>query len=99
MMTLNAQDVVLATLTPWHIGILLVIVLILFGGKKLPELARGMGKGLRIFKEEMASTKKTLQEAIDAEPEPEKEAPRQIKQETAAQTAAPKQPQKDEHVG
>lgn len=95
-----AQNVMLAVLTPWHIGILLVIVLILFGGKKLPELARGMGRGLRIFKEEMASTKKTLQEAMDAEPEPQKEAPKQIKQETTTTQGAPvNQAHKDEHVG
>ena len=33
-----------------EIIIILVIVLLLFGGKKLPELAKGLGKGLREFK-------------------------------------------------
>lgn len=31
--------------------ILLIIVIIFFGGRKLPELARGLGKGMREFKE------------------------------------------------
>lgn len=35
---------------PWEIGLILVAILLLFGGKKLPELARGLGKGLREFK-------------------------------------------------
>ena len=34
---------------PWEIVIILVIVLVLFGGKKLPELAKGLAKGLREF--------------------------------------------------
>ena len=34
----------------WEIVIILVLILVLFGGKKLPELARGLGKGLREFK-------------------------------------------------
>ena len=34
-----------------EIIIILVIVLLLFGGKKIPELMRGMGKGLKDFKE------------------------------------------------
>lgn len=38
---------------PWEIGLVLLIALILFGGKKLPELARGLGRGLREFKDEL----------------------------------------------
>lgn len=36
-----------------EILIILAIVVLLFGAKKLPELARGAGQGLRIFKSEM----------------------------------------------
>ncbi|MCW2754267.1 MAG: Sec-independent protein translocase protein TatA [Marmoricola sp.] len=39
-------------LEPWHIIVLLAVVLLVFGGKKLPELARGSGRALRIFKAE-----------------------------------------------
>lgn len=38
---------------PTEILVLLGVVLLLFGGKKLPELARGSGKALRIFKSEV----------------------------------------------
>jgi len=33
--------------------ILVVVVMLVFGGKKLPDLARGSGRALRIFKEEV----------------------------------------------
>ena len=37
-------------LGPLEIGIILFIILLLFGAKKLPELARGLGKGIKEFK-------------------------------------------------
>ena len=36
--------------SPWELGIILVIVLILFGGTRLPQLGRGLGQSLRDFK-------------------------------------------------
>lgn len=39
---------------PMHWLIILVVVLILFGGRKIPELMRGMGEGVRGFKEGMS---------------------------------------------
>ena len=42
--------VLLGTIGPWQIVIILVIVLLLFGGKKIPELMRGLGKGVNEFK-------------------------------------------------
>lgn len=38
---------------PTHLFILLVIVLLLFGAKRLPELAKSVGQSLKIFKKEM----------------------------------------------
>ena len=38
------------SLGPWEIAIIILVVVILFGGKKLPELARGLGLGLKEFK-------------------------------------------------
>lgn len=37
-------------LTPPHLMLIAVIALVLFGGKKLPELGKGLGEGLRGFK-------------------------------------------------
>jgi sec-independent protein translocase protein TatA len=38
---------------PWHLLIVAGIAILLFGGKKLPELGKGLGEGLRGFKEGM----------------------------------------------
>ena len=40
-------------LSPTHIIFILIIVLIIFGPGKLPELGKGLGKGIREFKEAM----------------------------------------------
>lgn len=37
----------------WELIIILVVVLLLFGGKKIPELMRGIGKGVKSFKQGM----------------------------------------------
>ena len=36
---------------PWQIVLIVVIILLLFGGKKIPELMRGLGSGIKEFKE------------------------------------------------
>ena len=38
-------------LQPWHIIVLLAIALLLFGGKRLPEMGRSLGHGMREFKD------------------------------------------------
>ncbi len=38
---------------PWHIIILIAAVLLLFGGKKIPEMMGGIGKGMKEFKKSM----------------------------------------------
>jgi len=57
----------------YHIVIVLVIVLLLFGGKKLPELARGLGRGMRIFRDEMHGLKKDIEEPNATKPAPQDE--------------------------
>lgn len=39
--------------TPTHLIVLAVVAIVLFGGKKLPELGKGLGEGLRGFKDGM----------------------------------------------
>ncbi len=46
--------------------IILVVVLLLFGGKKIPELMRGLGKGVRSFKDGMKEAKDEINK-IDEE--------------------------------
>ena len=43
----------MGSLSPWHWAILAVVVILLFGAKKLPDAARSLGKSMRIFKSEM----------------------------------------------
>jgi sec-independent protein translocase protein TatA len=66
--------------TPTHLIVIAVVVLVLFGGKKLPELGKGLGEGLRGFKEGMkglgddATTTKTGDTAHTVTPKPEESA-------------------------
>ncbi len=43
----------MGSLSVWHWVVVAVVVVILFGSKKLPEAARGLGRSLRIFKSEV----------------------------------------------
>ncbi|GFG68251.1 Sec-independent protein translocase protein TatA [Mycobacterium kubicae] len=43
----------MGSLSPWHWAILAVVVIVLFGAKKLPDAARSLGKSMRIFKSEV----------------------------------------------
>ncbi|GAA4384123.1 Sec-independent protein translocase subunit TatA [Tsukamurella soli] len=47
----------MGAIQPWHIIVVLVVALILFGSKKLPEAARGLGRSMRIFKSEINEMK------------------------------------------
>ncbi len=38
-------------MSAWQIAIIVVLVLLLFGGKKIPELMRGLGSGIKEFKD------------------------------------------------
>ncbi len=43
-------------ISPIHILLVLLIIVLLFGGKKIPEMMRGLGQGVREFKEGMRDT-------------------------------------------
>ena len=45
--------------SPIHLLIVLAIVLLFFGGRRIPELARGLGEGIRSFKEGMHGASQT----------------------------------------
>jgi sec-independent protein translocase protein TatA len=52
-------------LGPWELGIILVIVLIIFGAGKLPDIGAGIGKGIKNFKKGMAEAEKPEPEKIE----------------------------------
>ena len=66
---------------PWHIVLFLLIALLLFGGKRLPEIGKSLGHGMREFKD--AVTGNSPAPADDAQPELPPAEP------TAAATATP----------
>jgi sec-independent protein translocase protein TatA len=53
-----------------EIILILVLALVLFGAKKLPELARGLGHGIKEFKKATRDVQDELQSAMNAEPPP-----------------------------
>lgn len=61
--------------SPGDILIVLLVFVVLFGGKKIPELAKGLGQGIRNFK----SSVKTGEEPEHTKPEETKETSQQLK--------------------
>ena len=59
--------------------IVLVMILLLFGGRKIPELARGIGKGIREFNTAKGNIEKEIKEGMSAEEQRERDA-RELKE-------------------
>ena len=59
--------------------IVVLLILLLFGGRKLPELARGLARGLRIFRDEMKGVKEDVEKSVDLE-EKQGEPPQPLEQ-------------------
>lgn len=56
LLNLGGQEVIL----------IVVLALLLFGGKKIPELMRGLGKGIREFKDASNGVKRDIEESMDS---------------------------------
>ncbi|MEM6327172.1 MAG: twin-arginine translocase TatA/TatE family subunit [Bacteroidota bacterium] len=48
------------SLGPWEIGLIFLVILLVFGAKRIPEIARGLGKGIREFKDATNDIKQEL---------------------------------------
>ena len=48
---MNTLTIFLGMVGPWQVIIILAVVLLLFGGKKIPELMKGLGSGIKEFKD------------------------------------------------
>lgn len=46
----------------WELMVIVLVVILLFGAKKIPELARGLGKGIREFKDATKEIKDEIEE-------------------------------------
>jgi sec-independent protein translocase protein TatA len=53
-------SIFLGVIGPWQIALVVALVLLLFGGKKLPELMKGIGQGIREFKDAKDGSKDEL---------------------------------------
>ena len=51
--------IILAVPSGWSIALIVLAILLLFGGKKIPELMRGIGKGMKDFKDAKNDNSKT----------------------------------------
>ncbi|GIV28082.1 MAG: hypothetical protein KatS3mg027_1896 [Bacteroidia bacterium] len=47
---MNAS-IILGTIGPWQVVLILLVVVLLFGAKKIPELMKGVGQGIKEFKD------------------------------------------------
>ncbi|MDD5819807.1 MAG: twin-arginine translocase TatA/TatE family subunit [Candidatus Cryptobacteroides sp.] len=57
----------------WEIVLIALIVLLFFGGKKVPELMKGLGKGVRSFKEGLNEVDKSIEQKSDSDSEKKSE--------------------------
>lgn len=60
---------------PLHIAFLVVILLLVFGAKRLPEIGRSLGSGMREFKESVTGATSTQQTTLPAAQQPQQQAP------------------------
>ncbi len=64
---MSGQELVFAAMPGgWELVVISLVILLLFGAKKLPELARGLGQGIKEFKGAVDGAKDELKEAQDA---------------------------------
>lgn len=52
---------------PWELMLILFILLLLFGGRRLPELARSIGRGMRAFRDEAYKLRREVEEEPDTD--------------------------------
>ena len=63
----------LGVIGPWQIVIIALVILLLFGGKKIPELMKGLGKGVKSFKEGINEVEEQINGAPDSTKSEKKE--------------------------
>jgi sec-independent protein translocase protein TatA len=61
---MQASFLFLGSIGTTEILMILFIVLLLFGAKKIPELAKGLGRGIREFKDATKEIKKNIEEEV-----------------------------------
>lgn len=67
MTSLTFIPLFLGNLRGWEWIIILIVVLLLFGGKKIPELMRGLGKGVHSFKQGIQEAKDEMSKPLESD--------------------------------
>lgn len=67
-MALNTVFAFLGDLGTGEIMLIMLVVLLLFGAKRIPDLARGLGKGIREFKDATKEIKTEVENSIKEDP-------------------------------
>ncbi len=60
---MNFQPILLGVLGTQEIILIVIAILILFGGRKIPELMRGLGKGIREFNDAKSNVRKEIEDS------------------------------------
>jgi sec-independent protein translocase protein TatA len=55
----------LGVVSPWQILLIVFAIVLLFGGKKIPELMKGLGKGMRSFKDGIKEAESEIKKEIE----------------------------------
>jgi sec-independent protein translocase protein TatA len=55
----------LGVIGPWQIVLIVLAIVLLFGGKKIPELMKGLGKGMKSFKDGIKEAENEIKKEID----------------------------------
>jgi sec-independent protein translocase protein TatA len=79
---------------PWHIIVLVVILLLLFGAKRLPDAARSLGRSMRIFK---AETKGLMEDDVRGKAEARATPEPRLRDDEASPLPKPEQARDDRH--
>jgi sec-independent protein translocase protein TatA len=75
---------------PLHIALLVVLLLLVFGAKRLPEMGRSIGTGMREFKDSVTGATPTLTQSTEHQPQAPVQPP--VAQPVAQPVAAPAEP-------
>ncbi|UAY51276.1 Sec-independent protein translocase subunit TatA/TatB [Ferruginibacter albus] len=67
MIVSNFLLIPLSIFAPEHLIMIAFVVLLLFGGKKIPELMRGLGKGVKEFNDAKTNVTEQIQKSIDTD--------------------------------
>lgn len=94
----------MGSMSVWHWVVVLLVIVLLFGAKKIPELARGLGSGIKTFKKELDSDddKKDDAKVTQTQASPSAEKPALVETKvvetqttTQASSQAPQAPKSD----